>query len=41
LWAHFDSNAVGWMSIDDLIFFLYMLDSPLGKKNEYEGQLKT
>lgn len=32
-WLHFDCEATGWISLDDVVFFIFILDEPLGKKN--------
>ena len=34
LWSEYDPNASGWISIDELIFFLYELPEPLGYGKE-------
>lgn len=40
VWSYFDHSAKGWISVQDFIFFMYTLDFPLGRKNDYEEQLK-
>ena len=34
LWSEYDPDATGWISIDELVFFLYELPEPLGYGKE-------
>lgn len=37
LWADYDKDATGWIAPKDLIFLIYELEQPLGKKHEYQA----
>ena len=44
-WLNFDHDASGWISLEDLVFFMFILESPLGRKDmidqKYMEQLVT
>jgi hypothetical protein len=40
-WADYDKNATGWISLQDLAFLIFSLDYPLGRRTEYEDNLKS
>lgn len=40
LWVNYDQMATGWIDVKDLIFLIYQLSEPLGRKTEYEQEIK-
>ena len=38
-WITYDEDATGWIKLEDLIFFLYELNQPLGRKNEFDEDI--
>ena len=38
LWQDYDPSASGWISMNDLVFLLYELPSPMGKRLNYLSQ---
>lgn len=39
-WVDYDYNATGWIDVHDLIFLIYELNEPLGRRSEYESDIK-
>lgn len=40
LWVDYDHKATGWIDIKDLIFLIFQLSEPLGRKTEYEQEIR-
>jgi hypothetical protein len=38
MWQDYDPLATGWISMKDLVFLLYELPPPLGKRTNYLSQ---
>jgi len=39
-WVDYDPEATGWISVKDLIFLVYDVREPLGKRTLFETEVK-
>jgi hypothetical protein len=37
-WSDYDKNATGWITPKDLVFLIYELPPPLGRKGEIDDK---
>ena len=40
-WTFYDEEASGWIKLEDLIFLIYELQPPIGKKNEFDQDIRN
>ena len=40
-WVYYDPNATGWIDVQDIIFLVFKLNEPLGKKNQFDQEVRS
>ena len=39
-WMYYDSSGEGWINVTDVVFLIYELKDPLGKRAEFESEIQ-